>query len=269
MDMKDLLNFVAQQAAENDPERAKPAMDFALSFTGPSGGGSSGSTAGGFGMRLDRRVEPPFVWAMVKKRRPLSLDPYVVEILEAWSDERPQADRANVRIVGEHVLVPRVEAYQLDAVVADEQFRIYAHVQPQRYGREVLAQWANQTILTPRSPRKTEAFEPWPGGNCGIALETEPKGIARVWAWLMPRALNSPYELRLVRVASSGVPTSEEVAAGTVIASVRLDYAPLTAGPLSVEATHEGILYSAELAFSESARNAARLLSDVVGDELS
>lgn len=255
MDMKDLLDFVAQQIAENDPERQKPPMDYVLSFTGAVGGGISGSSEGGFGMRLDDNLEPPHLWAIARKRAALSLDPYVVEIVEVDGDERPGESTAGARVVAEQVLHPRVEAYELEGSLGGKRHHAYARVSPQRYSRRPLEQMANQLVLSPRAPIEREPFEAWPYGGCGLAMDLRPAS-RRVWAWRMPSELDGPQEVRLVLVDGDGVPDQVVVDASPVLASARIE----GEGPVELVATHEGVTYRLVAAFKDSALRARALL---------
>lgn len=260
MDMKDILNFVQQQIADNDPERQKPPMDQVLSFTGPRNGSVSGSSEGGFGIRLDDRDAPPHLWAVTRRRVALSLEPWVVEILEVEDDERPGPGTSGARVVAEHVLRPRVEAYALEGTIGAEHYVAYASITPQRYGREPLRQMANQLVLTPVAPAQREPFDAWMHAGCGLAMDMRP-AARRVWAWRMPGELDAPQEVRLVLIDGDGVPDQAMVDAAPVLAAARI--APSgSEGDASVDllAIHEGVSYRLNVAWKDSARRARELL---------
>lgn len=260
MDMRQLLDFVQQQIADNDPERQKPPMDYVLSFTGPHGGGISGSSEGGFGVRLDDRDAPPHLWAVTKRRVALSLEPWVVEILEVADDERPGAGTSAARVIAEQVLHPRVEAYALEGTIGAEHYVVYANVTPQRYAREPLRQMANQLVLTPCAPAQREPFDVWLHGGSGLAMDVRP-ATGRVWAWRMPGELDAPQEVRLVLIDGDGVPDQTMVDAAQILAAVRI--APSGSegdAPVELLATHEGVSYRLNVAWKDSARRARALL---------
>lgn len=260
MDMRDLLNFVQEQIADNDPERQKPPMDQVLSFTGKLGGGISGSSEGGFGIRLDDRDDPPHLWAVTRRRVALSLEPWVVEILEVEDDERPGQGTSAARVVAEHVLQPRVEAYALEGTIGAEHYVAYASITPQRYGREPLRQMANQLVLTPVAPAQREPFDAWMHAGCGLAMDIRP-AARRVWAWRMPGELDAPQEVRLVLIDGDGVPDQAIVDVAPVLGAARI--APSgSAGdaPVDLLAIHEGVSYRLNVAWKDSARRARELL---------
>ncbi len=258
MDMKDMLDFVQQQIADN-PERQKPPMDQVLSFTNRLGGGISGSSEGGFGMRLDDRDEPPHLWAVTRRRVALSFEPWVVEILEVDDDEQPGQGTSAARVVAEHVLQPRVEAYALEGTIGAEHYVAYANITPQRYGREPLRQMANQLVLTACAPRR-ERFDAWMHAGCGLAMDMRP-AARRVWAWRMPGELDAPQEVRLVLIDGDGVPDQTMVDAAPVLAAARIAPAG-SEGDASLEllAVHEGVSYRLNVAWKDSARRARELL---------
>ena len=238
---------------------AGPANELDLSLTKRGGGSAAGDSSGEWGIRLDSREDAPHCWLVVRKRTPLSLEPYVVDVVRVDDEERPKSSRSK-HVLASHTLPPRAEPHVLSIPFEGEELACYAQVLKAHLDREVLGRWVAMAQLTfrPRSPVLRELVATWDTGNFGMRMELD-RG-ANVWAWLMDRERGKPYDVRLL-VVEGGVPTKETAGAATILARVEVPLIERAGGATrTIEADHAGVHYALEIDFTESARRSLALL---------
>jgi len=234
-------------------------MDLALQLSVAPGriGGRTGGTVGGWGIFVGTH-EPPRVAARVRERTPISVDPYIVEIVQLPPGKDNYFD-PGCWVLARKAIYPGDPTMRIDALLDDERISVYARIRSQSYSDESLRELMDDPelcidVLGPAAYR----LDVGTSGNVGFALDPR-ESRPRIFGWLEARSSGDPYTLRLVEWSGEGVLTAEQAAHAPTLAQATLVPPPEKENEKGVvlEATFEGRRYAFRASFSAFSQRAA------------
>ncbi|WP_394841362.1 hypothetical protein LZC95_30355 [Pendulispora brunnea] len=248
--------------ADDEDDLDEEPMDLALQLSVTPGriGGRTGGTVGGWGIFVGARdaQDLPRVAARVRERTPLSLDPYIVEIVQLPPGKDNYFD-PGCWVLARKAIYPGDPTMRIDALLDDERVSVYARIRSQSYTDEALRELLDDPelcidVVGPAAYR----LDVGTSGNVGFALDPrEPQ--PRIFGWLEARSSGDPYTLRLVEWSGEGVLTAEAAANAPTLAQATLIPPPEKENEKGVllETTFEGRRYAFRASFGAFSQRAA------------